>query len=77
MSLQFRQKKGDLTENKNHQKNNRLITKLIYVREGIENEAPQIKRHKLVNPYYFCCVSHGNYTDTIRHNLSQQNKKII
>lgn len=59
VSLQFREKKGDLTENENHQKNNCLITKLVYVHEGIEKEAPQSKRHKLVNPYYFCGVSHG------------------
>lgn len=59
VSLQFREKKGDLTENENHQKNNSLITKLVYIHEGIEKEAPQSKRHKLINPYYFCGVSHG------------------
>lgn len=59
VSLQFRDKKGDLTENENHQKNNCLITKLVYVHEGIEKEAPKSKRHKLVNPYYFCGVNHG------------------
>lgn len=58
-SLQFREKKGDLIENENHQKNNCLITKLVYVHEGIENEAPQSKRHKLMNPYYFCGTSYG------------------
>ncbi|MDD4434442.1 MAG: ISLre2 family transposase [Parabacteroides sp.] len=58
-SLQFREKKGDLEENENHQKNNCLITKLIYVHEGIEKEAPKSKRHKLVNPYYFCGTSYG------------------
>lgn len=59
ISLQFRKKKGDLTENKNNQKNNCLITKLVYVHEGIEKEAPKSKRYKLVNPYYFCSVSQG------------------
>jgi len=59
VSLQFREKKGDLIESKNNQKNNCLITKLVYVHEGIENEAPKSKRHKLVNPYYFCGVSRG------------------
>ena len=59
ISLQFQEKKGDLTENRNHQKNNCLITKLVYVYEGIENESPQGKRHRLVNPYYFCSVSTG------------------
>lgn len=39
-SLQFHEKKGDLAEG-NHQKNNCLITKLIYVHEGIEKEAPE------------------------------------
>lgn len=59
VSLQFREKKGDLIENENHQKNNGLITKLVYIHEGIEKEGPKCKRHKLVNPYYFCGVSHG------------------
>lgn len=59
ISLQFREKKGDLTESENHQKNNCLITKLVYVYEGIENESPKSKRHCLVNPYYFCGVNTG------------------
>lgn len=59
VSLQFREKKGDLREHGNHQKNNCLITKLVYVHEGIEREAPKSKRHKLLNPYYFSGVSHG------------------
>lgn len=59
VSLQFREKKGDLTENENHQKNNCLITKLVYVYEGVENESPKGKRHRLVNPYYFCGVHTG------------------
>ena len=58
-SLQFREKKGDLLENENHQKNNCLITKLVYVHEGIEKEAPKSKRHKLINPHYFCGTSYG------------------
>ena len=41
------------------QKNNCLITKLVFVHEGIEKEAPKSKHHKLINPYYFCSVSHG------------------
>ena len=43
VSLQFREKKGDLTENENHQKNNSLITKLVYIHEGIEKEAPKAR----------------------------------
>lgn len=62
-SLQFRKKRGDLTENENHQKNNCLITKLVYVHEGIEKEAPKSKRHRLVNPYYFCGVNQGEGND--------------
>ena len=58
-SLQFREKKGDLKEDENNQKNNCLITKLVYVHEGIEKEAPKSKRNKLVNPYYFCGTSYG------------------
>jgi hypothetical protein len=59
VSLQFRETKGDLTENENHQKNNCLITKIVYVYEGMENESPKSKRHRLVNPYYFCGVKNG------------------
>lgn len=59
VSLQYREQKGDLIENEKHQKNNCLITKIIYVYEGIENEAPQSKRHKLINPRYFCGVYLG------------------
>lgn len=58
-SLQFQKKKGDLVENENHQKNNCLISKLVYVHEGIEPEAPKSRRHRLVNPYYFCRVCEG------------------
>lgn len=57
VSLQYREHKGDLKKNENNQKNNCLITKLIYVYEGTEKEAPQSRRHRLVNPYYFCGVS--------------------
>lgn len=59
VSLQFRERRGDLKENDRHQKNNCLITKLVYVYEGIENESPMGKRHCLINPYYFCGVNSG------------------
>lgn len=59
VSLQFRDRKGDLTESGNHRKNNCLITKMVYIYEGIENESPKSKRHCLVNPHYFCGVSTG------------------
>lgn len=60
VSLQYRESKGDLKKDGNKQKNNCLITKLIYVYEGTEKEAPQSRRHRLVNPYYFCGVSSGD-----------------
>lgn len=59
VSLQFREHKGDLEKNDNGQKNNSLITKLVYVHEGIEPEAPQSKRYRLINPRYFCRVCDG------------------
>lgn len=60
VSLQFREKKGDLAENKNGCKNNCLMTKLVYVHEGIEREAPKSERYKLINPYYFSGTRKGN-----------------
>lgn len=59
VSLQFHEKKGDLITGENHQKNNCLISKLVYVYEGIEKESPQSKRSRLINPYYFCRVCSG------------------
>lgn len=59
ISLQFREKKGELTVRGNHQKNNTLITKLVYVYEGIEPESPKSRRHCLVTPHYFCGVNTG------------------
>lgn len=59
VSLQFRKQKGDLVRNEIGQKNNCLITKLVYVYEGVEPESPGGRRHKLVNPYYFCRVCNG------------------
>ena len=48
-----------MIRNDNNQKNNCLITKLIYVYEGTEREAPKSHRYRLVNPYYFCGVNTG------------------
>lgn len=59
VSLQFREKKGDLGRNENNRKNNCLLTKLVYVHEGIENEAPKSRRHRLINPHYFCGTGYG------------------
>ncbi len=52
--LQFLRHKGDLERSENGRKMNGAINKLIYVHEGIEPEAPKSKRHKLINPHYFC-----------------------
>jgi hypothetical protein len=52
--LQFQNKKGDLIKNENGWKCNGAISKLIYVYEGIEPEAPKSKRNRLINPHYFC-----------------------
>ena len=62
VSLQFHEKKGDLVKLENNRKDNCAIAKLVYIYEGIEKEAPESKRHKLVNPYYFCrgCEEDGN-----------------
>ena len=59
VSLQFRDKKGDLTAGENGQKNNCLTVKLVYVHEGIESDVSKSKWHKLVSPYYFCRVCDG------------------
>ena len=59
VSLQFREKKGDIIENEYHQKNNHAIVKMIYVYEGLEPENAKSTRNVLVNPYYFCRVCEG------------------
>jgi hypothetical protein len=45
ISLQFRNEKGDLVVSDNGYKNNGMITKLVYVYEGIEKESPKSTRH--------------------------------
>lgn len=59
VSLQFKEKKGDLETGENNWKNNCVLAKLVYVYEGIEPESPKSKRHKLVNPHYFSGVYDG------------------
>ncbi len=59
VALQFNKTKGDLLLNSRNQKNNTLQTKLVYVHEGIEPEAPRSKRHRLINPHYFCGTAYG------------------
>ena len=60
ISLQFKEKKGDLEIGENHWKNNCVLGKIVYVYEGIEPESPKNKRHRLVNPHYFCGVYDGD-----------------
>lgn len=57
LSLQYQKKKGDLVEGRYGRKNNSMIAKLVYVYEGIEEESVGSKRHKLINPHYFCSTS--------------------
>lgn len=60
LSLQFQNKKGDLEIGKNGKKKNTMIAKLIYVYEDVVPVAPRSKRHKLLNPHYFCRVTSNN-----------------
>jgi hypothetical protein len=56
VSLQFQKTKGDLEKNAAGRKNNALISKMVYVHEGIEPDAPKSRRHHLKNPRYFADV---------------------
>ena len=51
--LQFREKKGDLEISESGRKKNGIMTKIIYVYEGVEPVAPKSKRHRLVGTHYF------------------------
>lgn len=57
VALQFREKKGDLTKAENGVKNNGLITKMVCVYEGKEEETFHGKRRVLTNCHYFCGVN--------------------
>jgi hypothetical protein len=59
VALQFQEKKGDLRINTSGRKCNGAISKLVYVYEGIESEAPRSKRHRLINPHYFSGTYEG------------------
>lgn len=59
ISLQYRDKKGDLAKAPKGRKNNGAITKLIYVHEGVEPDAPQSGRHHLINPHFFSRTAQG------------------
>lgn len=64
LSLQYQEKKGDLQKTENGYKNNGMIEKLVYVYEGIEQESPGNKRHKLINPHYFCSDASSETNDS-------------
>ena len=51
--LQFKEHPGDIETNEFGRKLNGAMTKMVYVYEGIEPEAPQSKRNKLINKHYF------------------------
>lgn len=58
--LQFQEKKGDLEVSKSGRKKNGVITKLIYVYEGVRPVAPKSKRHRLIGTHYFCRCTEDN-----------------
>lgn len=58
-SLQYNTCKGDLKISDYGRKNNCIPTKMVYVYEGIEKEAPESQRKKLVGARYFCGVYSG------------------
>lgn len=57
--------KGDVRTNAQHRKDNCVLAKMVYVYEGIEPEAPGSKRHRLINPHYFCGVYDGADNDKL------------
>ena len=58
--LQFQEKKGDLEVSESGRKKNGVITKLIYVYEGVRPVAPKSKRHCLIGTHYFCRCTEDN-----------------
>lgn len=65
VSLQYQENKGDLVRSADQRKNNSIITKLVYVYEGIEKEGPISKRKKLINPHYFCGTYPGQENEKL------------
>ena len=65
ISLQYRDKKGDIKKTERGKKDNNAIAKLIYVHEGIEPEAPQSTRNRLINPHYFSRTAEGCSNDEL------------
>ena len=58
--LQFQEKKGDLEISESGRKKNGIMTKIIYVYEGVEPVAPKSKRHRLIGTHYFCRCTEDN-----------------
>lgn len=58
--LQFQLKKGDLEINEYGRKKNGIMTKLIYVYEGVEKVSPKSNRHRLIGTHYFCRCTDDN-----------------
>ena len=63
--LQFNDKRGDLEKDERGYKQNCIMTKIVYVHEGVEKVSPEGKRRKLINPYYFCGTYPGKENDTL------------
>lgn len=59
VALQFHEHKGDIKKDTFKRKDNCLLAKMVYVYEGIEPVAPKSRRHRLINPHYFCGVYDG------------------
>ena len=68
IDLQFNKRKGDLEISTNGRKNNCVISKLVYVHEGLKPESiintgtedeRNSKRWELISPHYFCRVCNG------------------
>lgn len=68
IALQFNKRKGDLEISTNGRKNNCVISKLVYVHEGLKPESiintgtedeRNSKRWELISPHYFCRVCNG------------------
>ena len=64
LSLQYQEKKGDLISGHYGRKNNSIIAKMVYVYEGIENISEGNRRHRLINPHYFCSTSDAKDNQT-------------
>ena len=71
VSLQFQNKKGDLEKDAGGYKRNGILTKLVYIYEGIEKDAPHSKRYHLVNPHYFCGTYEGKNNETLWNQIYQ------